>query len=206
MKAIHLIPAATAALLLVAGGAQAQSLNSNQRNNATIRAELNSTIANVTGDVSATSAAIANSMSMEGERAGNISNVQNFWGDARSILNANNFSDITGDLSLTSAAIANSASITTKLGAAQITNVQNASIDPTATLNSSVNRVRGDVEATAAALSNSASIDSRLAGLTSTQQNGAGVYAYLNTGVRDVTGSVQATAAAIGNSLSVTGF
>ncbi len=81
MKAIHLIPAATAALLLVAGGAQAQSVNSGQRNQANVRAQLNAVITNVNDDVTATSAAIGNSLTIEGHTATGISNNQFFTGE-----------------------------------------------------------------------------------------------------------------------------
>ncbi|MFN8874204.1 MAG: hypothetical protein ACK5WW_07100, partial [Brevundimonas sp.] len=125
MKAIRLIPAATAALLLVAGGAQAQTpsprpnLNTVQYNLANIRAELNAVVEDVNGDVNATAAAIGNSLTIDGGTAGNISNYQFFRGDAQSLLNST-VTDVVGDVTLTSAAIANSASITTENGAGWI--------------------------------------------------------------------------------------
>jgi hypothetical protein len=110
-----------------------------------------------------------------------------------------------GDVSVTSAAIANSATINVDW-ASSIGNYQIASIDPTATLNTSITDVTGDVSATAAALSNSATIDGDFGYLGSTQMNGAAVNARAAVTVRDVEASVQATAASIGNSLTIKGF
>jgi hypothetical protein len=206
MKTTASILAIALCLAASAGAAQAQSLDSNQRNNANIRAQLNSTISGVSDDVALTSAAIANSFSANGgtgSSLASLNNYQNFWGDARSDLTAS-ISNVADDVSITSAAIANSASIAGGW-VGTINNTQLAGYDPTSTLNATVQNV-GDVTLTSAALSNSASVYADFGRMTSTQINQAGVYAKVDASVRDVRGSVTSTAAAIGNSLSVTGF
>jgi outer membrane murein-binding lipoprotein Lpp len=98
------------ATVFLAGAAQAQNMSTNQSNFAVIKSTLNSTITDVEKDVSLTSAAIANSLTIEGSSAGYINNVQRFFGDAVSELNGT-ITDVGGDVSVTSAAIANSSTI-----------------------------------------------------------------------------------------------
>ena len=91
MKTTASILAIALCLAASAGAAQAQSLDNNQRNNATIKATLNATISGVSDDVAVTSAAIANSFSATGGTGSSLAtlnNYQNFWGDARSDLSA----------------------------------------------------------------------------------------------------------------------
>ncbi|PZO07215.1 MAG: hypothetical protein DCF28_00195 [Alphaproteobacteria bacterium] len=196
---------ATAALTLCAGAANAQSINSNQQNNANIRAKLNAIVEHVGGDVTATAAGIGNSFTVDGEGVTGVTNRQIFWGDASSLLNAN-VENVVGDVSLTSAAIANSATIKTSHWGGDISNTQFVNIDPTAVLNSETYDIGGEVSATAAALSNSATINSEFSRVGSNQQNFAAVNAIASATAARVAGDVTLTAAAIGNSLTVTGF
>lgn len=204
MKLSKIAVAATA-LTLCAGAANAQSINSDQRNNANIRAQLNAIVEHVSGDVTATAAAIGNSFNVDGEGVTGVRNYQNFWGDATSLLNGN-VENVVGDVSLTSAAIANSATIKTSHWGGDISNTQLTRIDPTATLNAEIYDIGGDVSGTAAALSNSATIDSEFSRVASYQHNGAAVNAIASVAAARVAGDVTLTAAAIGNSLTVTGF
>ena len=95
---------------MIAGGAQAQTINNGQQNNANIRAKLNATVSSVVEDVNLTSAAIGNSITVEGNTANTINNTQRFFGDVSSELNAR-VSDVGKKVDVTSAAIANTASI-----------------------------------------------------------------------------------------------
>jgi hypothetical protein len=194
MKSFISTVALVAGLASFGGLAHAQTIDNNQRNNANIRSQLNATISDVTGDVSATAASIGNSFTAEGSRLATLNNYQNFWGDATSALSTS-INNVTGDVSATSAAIANSASVNVDW-ATNINNTQYANYDPTSTLNGTITNVVGDVSETSAALSNSASIDAAFSRVASTQMNGAGVNASMSTTVRNVRGAVTATAAA----------
>lgn len=196
---------AAAAFTCFAGTADAQSVVSDQRNNANIRAQLNARVTDVTGEVAVTAAGIGNSFTVDGASVAGVRNYQNFWGDASSLLNST-VDNVAGDVAVTSAAIANSATITTSTYGGAITNTQLTSIDPTATLNATISNVGEDVSATAAALSNSASIDSKFSIVNSVQNNRAGVASIASATVHRVAGDVAVTSAAIGNSLTVTGF
>jgi hypothetical protein len=86
MKLSKLVMTAVA-LTLSAGAANAQSVVSDQRNNANIRSQLNARVMDVTGDVAATAAAIGNSFTVDGASVTGVRNYQNFWGDSSSLLN-----------------------------------------------------------------------------------------------------------------------
>lgn len=157
--------------------------------------------------VTATAAAIGNSSSVDVTGSVNATNVQRFWGDARSNLDAK-VQTVNGDVALTSAAIANTATYDVRdAGKFSLANYQITNVDPTATSSVSLRDVTGDVTTTTAAISNSLNVSTLPAGakmnVTSTQMNGALVVANSNLSVGSVTGSLSATAAAIGNTATV---
>lgn len=107
--AVLLVGAAVCALSAPALGQQ-NNVRNEQRSWAEARAELNAEIQNVTGDVSATSAAIGNSFSAELAGSSSVRNFQDGWRNASADLNIDAM-DIEGSVSATAAAIGNSASI-----------------------------------------------------------------------------------------------
>jgi len=121
--------------VLFAGSAQAaeSSASANQVNNANIKSTLNATVAHVQDAVSLTSAAIGNTLTVDGGQAGYVSNTQVFRGDAVAELNGT-LNDIDGKVDATAAAIANSGTINVNY-AGSISNTQLAGYDPTARLN-----------------------------------------------------------------------
>ena len=187
------------------------NVNNTQSSYNEIVATLNLSGGNITGNeglgINATSAAIANSASVDVNGDLTFNNLQRFWGDARSNLNVN-MHDVTGDSTFTSAAIANSASVNVTDGQqVTINNRQFTNYDPTAITNLKLNDVTGDVSSTTAAISNTLSVTTLPASarltVNTTQMNGAETHAVSNIELGDVTGSVTATAAAIGNSVSI---
>ena len=80
---------AAVAALFVSGAAQAAESNvsTNQNNSANIKSRLNATVEHVQDAVSLTSAAIGNTVTIDGGQAGYISNYQFFRGDAVAELN-----------------------------------------------------------------------------------------------------------------------
>ncbi len=178
-----------------------------QLNDADIFSSLNVEVKDISGELSATSAAIANSFSAELGGSTTADILQNAAGNVNSRLDvsANNFD---GAVDLTSAAIANSASVSVEGGDfADITSIQSreAAFNPHAALDFSGSGV-GEVSATAAAISNSLSV-STLPSTVNTnvnlsQSNLSNLTAEANLVMRN-TGGVNATAAAIGNSASI---
>ncbi|MBI5939348.1 MAG: hypothetical protein HY859_02875, partial [Caulobacterales bacterium] len=100
------------AAVFIAGSAQAaeSSVSSNQNNSANIKSTLNATVEHVQDAVSLTSAAIGNTLTVDGGQAGYVGNTQIFRGDAVAELNGR-LNDIDGKVDATAAAIANSGTI-----------------------------------------------------------------------------------------------
>jgi hypothetical protein len=152
-----------------------------QLNIGTTVAHVQTHITNVTGDVSATAAAIGNSLSVDVVGDTVIGNTQQNWGYVGSSLNATVAH--ANDVSLTSAAIANSASIKVMdSDSLVLSNLQ-----------------------TQAAISNSLSVetDASLIRIGTTQRNQGPNIANVNATVTKVSGDVAVTGAAIANSVSI---
>lgn len=161
-------------------------------------------ITNVTGDVSATAAAIGNSLSVDVVGDTTIGNTQQNWGYVGSSLNATVAH--ANDVSLTSAAIANSASIKVMdSDSLVLNNLQTQAWDPSASLAAHVSNITGDATLTAAAISNSLSVetDASLIRIGTTQRNQGPNIANVNATVTRVAGDVAVTGAAIANSVSI---
>ncbi len=109
MKLVYLM---SAAAILMAGSAQAaeSTVSNNQNNSANIKSRIGATIQGVNDSVSLTSAAIANTMTLEGGQADYLGNFQFFRGDSVAELNGT-ITNVSGDVNATAAAIANSATI-----------------------------------------------------------------------------------------------
>ena len=124
---------ATAALGLSVGVAQAANVNSTQIDVTHVTSTLNTTVSNTTGDITATSAALGNSLSLttSGDYAV-LNNVQESASGVTAVLNDHVYS-VTGQVSATAAAIGNSASV--NLGAGGVVNNTQLSlkVDPSAT-------------------------------------------------------------------------
>ncbi len=197
-----------------------------QVNQAPINAAVDNTITNVSGDVTATSAAIGNSFSATANTIGTIDNTQTNTGPITSRVDTSVGAlneAVFGDVSLTAAAIGNSFSATTPDSNGTIGDINNNSAGNDGTgqvntgtikakLDTAVQDITGKVSETAAAIGNSfsATADS-LGNITSTQTNAGRVSAKAEGSVseinwKNVTGdTVAITAAAIGNSLSFAG-
>jgi hypothetical protein len=161
-------------------------------------------ITNVTGDVSATAAAIGNSLSVDVVGDSAIGNTQQNWGYVGSSLNATVAH--ANDVSLTSAAIANSASIKVMdSDSLVLNNLQMQAWDPSASLSAHVSNIAGDATLTAAAISNSLSVetDASLIRIGTTQSNHGPNIANVNATITKVSGDVAVTGAAIANSVSI---
>ena len=175
-----------------------------QLNIGTTVSSLQTHITDITGEVTVTSAAIGNSLSVDVVGDTYVGNTQHNVGYVGSWLNAT-VSD-TKSVTLTSAAIANTASIkVTGADSLVVDNLQTQAWDPQATLHAHVSNIDGDVTLTAAAISNSLAIetDAALVRIGSTQRNHGPNIANVNATVTDVAGDVAVTSAAIGNSLSI---
>lgn len=149
MKLMYL--AAFAAVFVAGCAKRRNNVSTSQNNSAGIKARLNATVANVQETVTLTSAAIGNTVTLDGGQAGYLSNSQVFRGDAVAELNGT-ITDVAGAVNATSAAIANTATVNVKY-AGSVSNTQLANIDPTATLNATIRGVGDDVTATSAAIS-----------------------------------------------------
>lgn len=186
-----------------------------QQNWAEMRASLNSSIKKVDGDVTLTSAAIGNSLSVELDGQSELVNDQISGldqngavvesADINSYLSATG-EKIDGSFESTAAAIANSASVTAnpRRAFATVKTEQIAYSDVAAGAAVSARRVSGNVDVTAAAINNSfnAEIDGSSV-LNNRQFNFGDATAAADVDVYK-TGPVAVTAAALGNSASFT--
>ncbi|MGF1454768.1 MAG: hypothetical protein ACFB6R_05245 [Alphaproteobacteria bacterium] len=207
-----LITAAAAALMIAVAPQAVRADDENdidavQYNDANILSGISLEVKEITGELSATSASIANSFTAELGGSSDVDLEQKAIGNVTSSLDivAKNFG---GAVDLTAAAIANSATITVEGGDyADIDAVQRRSRDnnPKAEIDFKGSGV-GDVAATAAAISNSLSVTTLpstvVTEVNATQDNRAHIKAVANLDLKN-TGGVDATAAAIGNSLTV---
>jgi hypothetical protein len=161
-------------------------------------------VQNVTGEVTVTSAAIANSLSVDVTGDAMIGNTQQNFGYVGSTLNATVAH--TKDVSLTSAAIANSASIKVmEADTLEVNNLQTQAWDPAAYLTAHVSDIDGGATLTAAGISNSLAVetDAALIRVGTTQRNQGPNIASVNATVRSISGDVSITGAAIANSVSI---
>lgn len=161
-------------------------------------------ITDVTGKVTATSAAIGNSLSVDVSGDTLVGNTQQNYGYVGATLNATVAR--TKDVSLTAAAIGNSASIkSTGSDTLELNNLQIQAWDPSATLQASVADINGPATLTAAAIANSLAVetDAALIRVGSTQRNQGPNMANVNATVARVSGDVSVTGAAIANSVSI---
>ncbi len=135
--------------------------NNLQRFNGDARAVANLTLDDITGDVTHTSAAIANSASYDIENADHVTINNRQWAsyDPTAITNAT-FGEIDGDVSLTSAAITNTLSVSTLPSTAVLdvnTQQYNGALTQ-AVVNADIGDVTGNVSITAAAIGNTVNI------------------------------------------------
>jgi hypothetical protein len=175
-----------------------------QLNIGTTVSSLQTHITDITGEVTVTSAAIGNSLSVDVVGDTYVGNTQQNWGYVGSSLNATVAN--TKDVTLTSAAIANTASIkVTGADSLVVDNLQTQAWDPQATLTAHVSNINGDATLTAAAISNSLAVetDAALVRIGTTQRNQGPNIASVNATVKNISGDVAVTSAAIGNSVSV---
>ncbi|MFS2317154.1 hypothetical protein RMQ97_04365 [Maricaulis sp. D1M11] len=195
---------------LLSGAAEAQqrTVNNVQTSWAESRAELNAGIKRVGDDVSATSAAINNSLSVQSNRTTFVNNAQASTAASFAELNAR-ISGVSEEVSATSASIGNSASVSIEAGRrlldSDVINAQSSTGWRSATLNADIRRAE-DASATAAAIGNSASVESTRAAtldVTNSQANLGGVAAVANVDIASIGNDASVTAAAIGNTLSV---
>jgi hypothetical protein len=161
-------------------------------------------ISDINGKVSATSAAIGNSLSVDVSGDTLVGNTQQNYGYVGATLNATVAR--TKDVSLTAAAIGNSASIkTTGSDTLELNNLQIQAWDPSATVAAAVTDINGPASITAAAIANSLSVetDAALIRVGTTQRNQGPNVANVNATVARVAGDVSVTSAAIANSVSI---
>jgi uncharacterized MnhB-related membrane protein len=163
-------------------------------------------ISNVPKDVTVTTAAIGNSLSVEVAGDTRVDTKQVNGGE----INANTHAaiyNVHGDVAVTTAAIGNSANIKVKDAyATEVNNHQwNGRLDPYAFANVNVGGVGGDVAVTTAAIGNTLGVETPAQALkvTSHQENWGPNISTMNANVHNVGGSVAITGAAIGNSVSI---
>ena len=157
--------------------------------------------------ISATSASIANSLSVEGTGSLTANNRQYFIGDSQAKSDID-LDDIYGSVESTTAALGNSASFDiTDAEYVSINNHQSSAYDPTATANVNIGDINGDVAITSAGIANSLSVSTlpstAALDVTSVQENSAFTGAYVDASLGGVIGNAELTAAAIGNSVSI---
>ena len=223
MKTLLLTTVAFASLSL-AGAAFADTTTvdigavTNQQNDYHLTiSNLNANVDNVGKDVSETSAAIGNSLTVGGSADGKtnasidgLSNVQNQTGYISATLNTT-VHDIGGNVTATSAALCNTASATVDQSKGSVTNSQScAGKDPSSSLTATIHAVAGEVKATSAAIGNSFTLGSadgvtptQITGdLNSTQIASAPNSAASNVTAYGISENVTATTAAIGNTFT----
>lgn len=188
-------------------------INSTQNNVGLVTASMGASnkpldIENIGGDVTATTAAIGNSLSATiGGNLDYASNNQTFNGDsmAATIANINN---ISGDVSVTTAAIGNTATFEVKGSQANIGNVQTVGrYDPTGITSLNTANVSGSVNTTTAGLANSLNVstlrDVTALDVNSRQMNSALTQAVTDANIRNIADDVSVTSAAIANSVNI---
>ena len=222
MKTLLLTTAALSSMML-AGVAFADTTVdigavTNQQNDYHLTiSSLNANIDNVGKDVSETSAAIGNSLSIGGSADGKtnasidgLTNIQKQTGYISSSLTTT-VHDIGGNVSATSAALCNSASATVDKSTGSVSNSQScAGADPISTLSATIHAVAGEVKSTSAAIGNSFTLGAsdvtkatQVAGdLNSTQVTSAPDTATSTVTVYGISQNVTATTAAIGNTFT----
>jgi hypothetical protein len=167
---------------------------------------VNATISNVPKDVSVTSAAIGNNLSVEVVGDTRVDTKQVNGGEIHANTNAA-IHNVHGDVAVTTAAIGNSANITVQHAhATEVNNYQwNGRLDPFASAHVNVGGVGGDVAVTTAAIGNTLGVDTPAQALrvTSHQENWGPNISTTNANIHNVGGSVAVTGAAIGNSVSI---
>ena len=222
MKTLLLATAALSSMML-AGAAFADTTVdigavTNQQNDYHLTiSNLNANVDNVGKDVSETSAAIGNSLTVGGSADGKtnasidgLTNVQKQTGYISATLNTT-VHDIGGNVSATSAALCNTASVTVDQSKGSVSNSQScAGKDPASSLTATIHAVAGEVKATSAAIGNSFTLGTsdvtkgtQITGdLNSTQIASAPNSAASSVTVYGISENVTATTAAIGNTFT----
>jgi len=153
------------AAFAASASAHDQPVRNVQTNWAQSRAQLNSEIDGINGEVSLTAAAINNSFSADIAFNVQLQNYQTTYRDSSAELNSD-INAVVGDVSATAAAIGNSASATVvDSDYASLVNNQRATGVFRADLNIGVDDVVGNVSGTAAAIGNSLSVEAAGEGL-----------------------------------------
>jgi len=225
MKSLLLTTAAISSLLL-AGAAFADdqgttidigAVTNQQTDYHQTISNLNANIDNVGKDVSETSAAIGNSLSISGSADGKtnasidgLTNIQSSTGNISATLTST-VHDVNGNVTATAAALCNSASVTVDQSKGTVSNTQScAGKDPSSSLTATVHDIVGEVKSTSAAIGNSFSLGAsditkatQVAGdLNSTQTQSAADTATSNIHINNIQENVTATTAAIGNTFT----
>jgi hypothetical protein len=175
-----------------------------QLNLAPVFTELNATIMTVTGDASATAAAVGNTATIITNTDTIVKNNQGQGGDVLSWLSAT-AKDVGGDVSLWATSVCNGASVSTDPRITSVDSVQKCwAKDPAATVWADVSNVGGQVGVGAHAVSNQIEIDSDAAHfpVNNWQETHAGSFATVNTTVRSV-GAVGIQSTAVGNTAQI---
>lgn len=183
-----------------------------QDNVSRVAADLNLVVQGGVKDVTATTAAIANSASFKVDNAGtnptNVYNTQSVWTGAPTVANlASQIVGVTGNVNQTSAAIGNSFSADVKGPIGTVNNAQFYWGDVRSNLDTQVRNVTGDVTATSAAICNSGTVNARDAAsiaVNNWQACNIDPTATTTAVIQNVGGKVNLTTAAIGNSFSLT--
>jgi hypothetical protein len=157
------------------------------------------------GSLRATSVAIGNNASFDGDGNLVMHNRQLQLWDVGATLNAY-VKGVHGDASLTAIGMCNNASVTNgNANSTYIRNLQSCgTLDPFAISNVNLSNVGGDATVSAVAIGNNFSVDATPGvNLSSTQTNVALTYSRVNADLSDIAGDVTITSAAIGNNMSV---
>lgn len=179
--------------------------------------DLTANVDNVGKDVSLTSAAIGNSLSVGGSADGKtnasidgLTNIQSSTGNVAATLNST-VHDVNGNVTATAAALCNSASVTADKSNGSVSNTQScAGKDPASTMTATMHDIVGEVKATSAAIGNSFSLGTtdatkgtQITGdLNSVQTQTAADTATASLTINNVQENVTGTTAAIGNTFT----
>ena len=172
-------------------------------------------INNINGTVTQTAAAIGNSLSVTGDTANGVTDVQHQNGYVAATLNTVEYS-VNGAVTNTAAAIGNTATVTVGTSVGDLNNTQTTDgNDPIAHATADIHDVLGNVSVTSAAIGNTYTVGGKVVNgvttpvdvqgyITSVQKANSPDTATSNLTLDNLQGDVTSTTAAIGNTATVT--
>jgi hypothetical protein len=168
--------------------------------------KVNTTVTNVAGNVSGTSASVGNNLEVVTMNNATVSNNQ-YVGQVSIAADQNaNVKNTGGTVTLESQALCNAADVSTDPHVTAVTSQQECQAsDPSSLLNASVLNAGNDTSLTSQSVGNSFSEDTNAASMPtqSTQLNNASIASTVNSTVKNVAGNVTVNSSAIGNNAQI---